>query len=173
MIEVNNVMTPSVLKHVRSVIMSNQFPWLYDGSTYKMEETVENRSNFNLVHVAKRDDMYVSEYAPLFEAVILAGIDKAEMPVNEIIRIRIASIFGQTTHVINPAHIDHPDPHQAGLIYLTTSDAPTYFYDNNGDIDFASKCKENKMILFDGMIKHSSSVPTNVGRRIVINFNYI
>jgi len=54
------------------------------------------------------------------------------------------------------------------------------YFDNNYDkilkrevsIKQKVECKENRFVMFDGYNYHSSTCPTNVNRRIVINFDF-
>jgi ectoine hydroxylase-related dioxygenase (phytanoyl-CoA dioxygenase family) len=62
--------------------------------------------------------------------------------------------------------------HTTALLYLNDTDGDTYFYKENGDIDFQVSPKANKVIIFDGDMVHSSSTPTQTQYRIALNFNF-
>ena len=71
----------------------------------------------------------------------------------------------------NKPHIDMKEKHKVILFYLNDSDGDTYFYDKDHNIIDSVSPKENRAVLFDGSILHSSSKPTKSARRIVLNIN--
>ena len=71
----------------------------------------------------------------------------------------------------NTPHTDMLTPHKVILFYLSKSDGKTYFYDKEHNIIDSILPKENSAILFDGLIRHSSSKPVEFARRIVLNIN--
>jgi ectoine hydroxylase-related dioxygenase (phytanoyl-CoA dioxygenase family) len=50
---------------------------------------------------------------------------------------------------------------------MSTTNGKTYFKDKD-PVD----CKENRIVIFDSKLYHSSSTSTDSNQRIVINFNY-
>ena len=93
---------------------------------------------------------------------------------------------------INDPHIDFDTPHKTGLFYVNDADGATILYDNkynvNSKLDGAQYLekvvgdklsisqeidpKANRLVIFDGLTYHSSSTPTTVPRRVVLNFNF-
>ena len=91
--------------------------------------------------------------------------------VKKLIRIRIGLITNFGTKIEHAPHIDWEFPHKTMLFYLTSNEnASTSFHlDKKLDVDIV----ENRSVLFDGLISHSSSSPTKENKRIVINYNFI
>lgn len=73
----------------------------------------------------------------------------------------------------NNIHTDAPSPHIVCLYYVNDSDGNTFLFDNDGKTVIESiQPKKNRIVLFDGRIKHCGSPPTK-SKRAVINFNLI
>lgn len=58
-------------------------------------------------------------------------------------------------------------PHAVGLLYMNTTNGPTVFEDGE-EID----CVENRLVIFDGLRRHTSSSCTDQKMRIALNTNY-
>jgi len=58
-------------------------------------------------------------------------------------------------------------PHAVGLFYLNTTDGPTVFEDGE-KID----CVANRLVIFDGLRRHTSSSCTDQKIRAALNLNY-
>ena len=71
----------------------------------------------------------------------------------------------------NNPHIDSQDPHVVVLYYVNDVDGDTFFFDEDMNITNRVSPKMGKAVMFDGFIRHSSSIPTT-GTRITVNFNY-
>ena len=56
---------------------------------------------------------------------------------------------------------------------MNDNDGDTYFYDKEHKIIDSVTPKENRAILFDGLILHSSSKPIKFARRIMLNINLV
>ena len=105
-------------------------------------------------------------------SLILKDLFELEKTYN-VVRLR----WGMTTtlnkiHKHNP-HIDMPIPHKVILFYLNDSDGDTNFYNKEHKIIDSVTPKENRAVLFDGSILHSSSKPIKFARRIVLNINLV
>ena len=61
----------------------------------------------------------------------------------------------------------------SGILAKGMGDNITYFYDKEHKIIDSVSPKENRAVLFDGSILHSSSKPIKFTRRIVLNINLI
>lgn len=63
--------------------------------------------------------------------------------------------------------MERVSPHVVGLLYLTTTNGPTVFEDGE-EID----CVANRLVLFDGTRKHTSTSCTDAKIRAALNLNY-
>ena len=158
-------------------------PWYFlENSAYSENKELIKHSplNFSFGHIVldieENTDAPVV-LSPLYDmtiimSLILKDLFELEKTYN-IIRLR----WGMTTtlnkiHKHDP-HTDFSIPHKVILFYLNDSDGDTYFYDNKNKIINSVTPKENRAILFDGLIPHSSSKPIETARRIVLNINLV
>ena len=87
------------------------------------------------------------------------------------LRVRVGKIQKVNSHLIHSKHVDFGFDHKTLLYYIGDSDGDTYFYNNDNIIKQVSP-KNNRAVLFDGNIYHSSSTPINNDFRVAININF-
>ena len=68
-------------------------------------------------------------------------------------------------------HTDLDFPHYVCLYYVNDSDGDTIFYDNNKEIIKKISPKKGRVVLFDGDIFHTASIPSK-NIRCVVNFDF-
>jgi len=176
----------SLLYHV---VTDMGTPWYFTGTTYgDDEEDVPEHYSFGN---SPDPDTTLGR---ILEATVMNLLDRAGIKINNLYRIRLGLIYpnGEKS-MVHEAHIDSPSRHEVGLFYLTDSNGPTYIYKNTRDekdryddshayyVEHVKdnlelwetfECKANRLVMFNGDHYHASSTPTDVGRRITLNFNY-
>jgi hypothetical protein len=193
---VDNILGENGFKMIRNVCMDQSIPWKWNGTTYGDNELLENgdedpkKFSFGF-QPSEHDPIY-----KIMETTILNMMDSAGYEINNIWRIRLGLIqpVGDMS-MLHEAHVDSPYAHNAGLLYITDSDGPTTLYNNkrtethvSPDYDefhhYITKVKDklsimdeitpkaNRLLLFNGDYYHASSTPTNVPRRVALNFNW-
>jgi hypothetical protein len=199
---IENALPRMVFNNVKYKINKTDFPWYFTKTAYDDNNLDENNpssipmTSWANVIFAPDDNEDMIKSSPwfyMFESIILTMLDKAQEPIEKIFRIRLGMITGQDSNYINPPHVDYPFPHKTALFYFNTTDGDTIFYnekyDINSDMDSMTyynqvlkknmsvneriPCEENKLIIFDGLTFHSSTTPTNVARRMVLNVNFL
>ena len=177
-VKIEKAFSPTLYSTVKNKIFDNTFPWYY--SDYTTEPTSKISSLHHMVMFNYESTSFISS---VIETCIINMLDENNLKFNRLIRIRIGMLLQKHELIFNKPHVDHEFPHNSGLIYLTTCNAPTKFYDNFYNVNFnvepqtfeTHACvdsQENTAVVFDGLRYHSSSFPTDVDRRITINFNY-
>ena len=198
---IENALPQMVFNNVKRKLSRTDFPWYFTKTAYDDSNLNENgpssipmTSWAHVIFSPDDNDEYTknSPWFNMFETLILTMFDKAREPIEKIYRIRLGLITGQDSNYINSAHVDYQFPHKNALFYFNTSDGDTIFYNEKYDIDsgldsmqyYLQKlnrdltvneritCEENKLIIFDGLTYHSSTTPTNVARRMVLNVNF-
>lgn len=172
-------------------ILSDGFPWFYTGTTLGQQTESSEKFNFSFFHNAYYYDDGYSSVGKKLEYAILDALQFMKIPVKKMLRIRLGLINITENTIIHTPHIDFPYEHNTGLLYLNDSDGDTLLYQERYDTNIDKKQydlkvrskqneiitnitpEENKLVLFDGLIYHSSSSPTLTDRRVVVNFNYI
>lgn len=177
-VKIQKAFSPTLYSTVKNKIFDNAFPWYY------LDHTTEPNSKISsLTHMVMNDYESTSFICPMLETCIINMLDENNLKFNRLIRIRIGMLLQKTELIFNTPHVDQQFPHNSGLIYLTTCNAPTKLYDNFYNINFNTEhqvfethscidSQENTAVVFDGLRYHSSSFPTDIDRRITINFNY-
>jgi hypothetical protein len=196
MIEINNVLPKNLFLKLKGFLYSDLCPWYYaDNSAYGSGPLTEDNKKY-LYHSSFAYAPFVngkpnSSQSPLFEACVLSALDKAQVEITNLIRIRVGLILGSPSPVVHGPHVDFQYPHKTALLYMTTCDGDTLIY--NEKIDFESKedifvqmekinnqftikdtikSEENKLVVFDGAHFHSSSNPSDTSSRIVLTINF-
>ena len=172
---IDNVLNDSLLILVKERIESTErMPWFFiENSAVEPTSTNSKLLNYSFYHAVLYDNEVISP--AVFDVTNTIGLISKDLfeleKTYNIFRLR----WGLTTtlnksHKHDP-HVDGSMPHKVILFYLNNSDGDTYFYDKKHNIIDSVTPKENRAVLFDGSILHSSSKPIKFARRIVLNIN--
>jgi hypothetical protein len=181
---IDNVLPQVEFDKFLNTISDINFPWFYSGTAYDTEEG--NTSFSNVPQEGTPFDDYV-------EKTVNRMLSSVNIPNATIQRKRFALIpkTGNQSFT-NEAHIDQGWSHMVGLLYFNDSDGDTILYNETKPLDHYENTldfynehikgnlsiqssitpKANRLLLFNGDYYHASSTPTNVGRRMVLNFNF-
>ena len=71
-------------------------------------------------------------------------------------------------------HMPHVDSFESGaesfIYYVNTTDAPTKFFNQSGDVVHTQESVAGCGVLFDSQTYHAGSSPTDTPYRVVLNF---
>lgn len=186
-----NILTPAVFKTVKQTVFGGEVPW-YATMTDYYNQLDPNKYSHSWAHMAVTDGKPVSILGDTLLMAALMAFDKVGIQPKEILRIRLGLHSISPQSYIGGPHVDWNFPHKVALLYLNNSDGDTRLYKERFDprsslnnyeyfqqtyggratVSDSSTPEENKMIWFDGLHYHSSSSPTTVAKRIVVNINY-
>jgi len=198
---IDNAVSPAIIALLERKILDYDFPWHYSPITYSFDKlNSTNPHPFNFTHYPITNSQPHNQIGEMLQPILLDLIDKLGHTVKEIIRVRIVLQPRTTGQYVNDPHIDMPDPHQVGILYLIDSDSPTVIYNEKYDFnldkskyeDFADASfsyfkenflgnetilhkvapRRNRLLGFNGEHYHASATPNDVDRRVIINFTY-
>jgi len=191
-IYIKEAFSATLYHQIKTILNHSEFPWFcIESSAYKNEDSdaYQTPSFVNQIYHNGIETHWIS---PRIETGFVTMLDKCGLKIKDLIRIRIGMMIGNplnSNFVVNAPHVDYEFPHYSALIYLTTCNAPTIFYDKHfetshkeelltgfkhNDVQIYKQIEsvENTAVIFNGLVYHSSSIPTNVKKRIVINFSF-
>lgn len=174
---IDNVLNDSLLISIKKRIESSEsMPWYFleNSATHDSSDLL----NYSFYHIVLDKENYNNEILSpnIFDISNTIGLilkDLFELEKDyDIFRLR----WGMTTtlnkvHNHDP-HTDMVSPHKVILFYLNDSDGDTYFYNKEHKVIDSVTPKENRAVLFNGSILHSSSKPVKFARRIILNINF-
>jgi hypothetical protein len=142
-------------------LTDTELPWYFNASA--VPETYVNEDEpFQFVHRLYRWFQPTSKYYGLMKPFLDI------IQPHGLIRIK-ANLTTRTENlVVNGYHIDHTFDHKVGIFYVNSNNGYTLF--ESGD---KVESVANRMLLFDGNLRHSGTNCTDQQRRVVINFNYL
>jgi hypothetical protein len=190
---IDDILPTYVFQNLQNKIINDTFPFYFSNKTVNKHEDIDNISkDFSFYHVVC-DSSYKSHIFPCLEVCLLSIFDKIHIEHNEIIRIRIGLITNIGEINVHKPHVDCDFPnYYTGLLYLNDSDGETFIYNevyddsygigsfdyiktilnNNLSVKEKIKPKQNRLLLMNGNVFHSSSNPISVSARYTINFNF-
>lgn len=188
---IKNAVGKNVFAKISDTVLDWQFPWYYGPTAYNFENK-NSLYNYSYSNLSLSDGTPHNSIGEILALTLYNVCDGIEWDIQKILRIRIGSIPVTPKTIIHTPHIDLEFPHKTALLYLNDSDGNTNFYNLKYDTsamiqshDYYLKNKKkmkieksitpekNKLVIFDGIQYHSSSSPTTVDRRIVVNYNFI
>lgn len=190
-IVLQNAIQSKMFEDLQQEILYDGFPWFYTGTTLGQKTDSNEKFNFSFFHNAYYHDDGYSSVGQKLEFAILDALTYMQIPIKKMLRIRLGLITVTENTKVHTPHVDFPYEHNTGLLYLNNSDGDTLLYQERYDTninktqydemvrnkqnEIITKItpEQNKLVLFDGLIYHSSSSPTLTDRRVVVNFNYI
>jgi hypothetical protein len=186
-----NAVGKSVFGKITDAVFDLQFPWYYGPTAYASEEK-KSLYDHSYSHLVLSDGKAYNQVGDMLAMTLYNLSDVIQQDIKTILRIRLGSIPVTPKPIIHTPHVDLEFSHKTALLYLNDSDGDTVFYDlkypfterlSTHDYYLKNKKKmkivetvkpeKNKFIWFDGFNYHSSTSPTKVDRRIVVNFNYV
>ena len=168
----------------RSLLREMGAAWfLLDDVAYPSNAVKTTRPG--IVHpLFEKNEGILSPLYNLMLPLIFESVTKINFKFEEIIRGRAFIQFPTKENYINHAHVDSNEQHLVCLYYVNDSNGETVIYNqtpadipNLPGIDSELMTvkqtvvpKKGRMVLFNGMLYHSSSTPT-INKRCVVNFN--
>jgi hypothetical protein len=140
---------------LKELICGNEFPWYFYNGVNLIGD-----GYCQFVHTFYENDKVLSGYFNL----MLPFLEKLKC--KTLVRIKTNLLTKTEKNVQHGYHIDF-DNTKTAIFYILTTNGKTYFKDKD-PVD----CKENRIVIFDSKLYHSSSTSTDSNQRIVINFNY-
>ena len=191
MIISDNILSPQVFNCLCNEIFSQSFPWYYVSTSY--DDNLNTIHDHSFYHMPISDGQLNSQVGQYCYMSLLMILDKLNVQINQVERARLGLLEPKSVgKYTNRPHIDKSEDHYVGLLYLNDSDGETIIYnekyDLSSEIDPTTfyettlqknltvrkkvECKANRFVMFNGLHYHSSTCPTNVDRRIALNFNF-
>ena len=203
MIQVYQNIIPTTLQnHIDKTINNDMFPWFFmdsirtqreysseyllDIPKWDKEKVVDS---FGLIHLAAINNEKNSPYYDMCRTVLYFLEEKANIEINDILRIRIRRTMrtpntDETTY--NTPHVDllHHEPFLTFVYYVEESDGETIFFDQvykrGAKASLGEKPKiiqriphiKGNGVLFDGFRYHAGNSPLKNVKRTVINFDF-
>ena len=160
MIEIyDNFLEENDFNLIKNIFFSEKINWFYSKNISADIKEKDFGHNF-LCHMIYQDNQTTSQYLQTIQPILEKLNPKA------LIRIKANMYLNQGKYITHRPHQDFPFEHKTALYYLNTNNGHTII----GEEKINSV--ENRIILFDGSIEHSSSNCTDANRRLNINFNY-
>lgn len=84
-------------------------------------------------------------------------------------RVKANLITRSHKKLIHGYHTDYdpPNKNKTAIMYFNTTNGATHFEDGS-KVD----CVDNRVVIFNSKLKHSSSTCTDQNQRVVLNINY-
>jgi len=150
---------------LKDIISATSFPWFYDPVTV-VEPTLNNTNKFQFVHWLvdkyKTNSAYSDKILKFFQFL-------PEFKTHKLQRCKLNLNFPYKERDMEFPHIDSDDLKTITyLYYVNQSDGPTKFYPDNAD-KIEIEGKMGRLVKFPSSLLHSSTLPYDYDRRIVLN----
>lgn len=172
----DNFLPKSFLKLLQNICLSTEVEWLFhqyatDTNYQKDKIDFEHDHYFAhplyFSHPQQPQQHTPSKHFQKFQPLLYFLEDKLKFSIAHLYRMNLTYITQRFENKTTLFHNDLNHPHYVGIFYLFSSDGPTIIEDQKVD------CVENRMVFFNGSMKHAAVTQTNLFHRInvVINVN--
>ena len=156
---IENFLDKKIHGEIKNTMLGIKFPWYYANKVTNYDPV----QDFVFNHIFWRDNEPVSNFFPTIIMPIIGNLK-----FNYLHRIKANAYTKKKKHITHGFHIDTFRPHIVALYSINT---------NNGFTEFENGKKiesiENRIVIFDGSIKHRSVTQTDEDLRVNINFDLI
>lgn len=152
---IDNFLPKEEFEHMQKVFMSAHFPYYFNTNVAD-----EYDKDFYFTHAVYDDNVVNSDY---YEAVrpLLIKLDTMFLR-----RVKVNCYTKSEKIIKHKAHKDYEVPHKGAILSLNTCNGGTYIGE-----EFI-KSVENRILLFDPSVLHSSTNCTDQQARFNININW-
>jgi len=167
----DNVLNNSESDKLLSLCVRDDFPWLLKKELILFPD-YQQYEHFQLYHSLydmNFDKKIRSIYYPTFVPIIQSFISLSKTTA----RLYRSKLNLLHNHYLsekgsNPVHVDLEIPHMSMIYYINDSDGDTVFYENDKEIQRVQPIK-NRLVVFEGPLRHCSNHPKNHEHRFVLN----
>ena len=157
---IDDYLPEDIFNEMQDLMLSAGIPWFFNDYI-----VTESPDLFQLVHTFTPDKPYVQLLNPLLK----------KLNPREVLRCK-ANLRPQTSQNIqSPYHLDQTNVHgtyksyKVAIYYINTNNGYTIFEHNKQKVQSIA----NRILLFDGTLKHAGCSCTDAKRRVVLNINYM
>ena len=156
---IDNFLPENDFIKLQSLILGEYFPWYYNDYVLTTPSNFTSL-NYQFIHLFYKDGIKSPLYLSVEPFI-------TKLKVKDLFRIKANLNLKTLNHEYGGYHFD---PYMKGKI------AVYYINNNNGWTQFKNGDRvnsiQNRMVIFDPKLEHSSVTCTDKKRRLVINFNY-
>jgi len=162
---IDNFLTKEEHQEIYKELSGNTgfFPWYY---TDWVNDEKDPKENFQFCHQFFHylPKIQISQHYYLVEPII------HKLKMTAIMKIKANLLLKTKKHVAFPYHTDFPWKHKwwTAIYYVNSNNGKTLFEKNKKNVT----SKENRLLIFDGRLKHTGTTPTDSKTRVAINFNF-
>jgi len=165
---IDNFLEDKHFKKIQEHFLSSTIPWYWLPQDVPLEDEQENLSKngfFN--HCIFNHWQFLAPYSKEI------GLLLTKLNIVAPIQIRANLNLRDVDSISSKWHIDYPDipNNKTAIFYLNNNNGKTIVDDNGKHTEVDSK--ENRMLIFDGDIKHKAKYQTDVHKRYLLNINYV
>ena len=163
---IDNFLSEYQFKQINNVILTDHFPWYWNGETLPSDDDYYNPNDYQFTHRI----FDLSDGGILSDYYSLCDIIQQRLGVRKLSRIKMNLLPRTFFHRKGGMHTD--------LWGLTSIQKTAIFYGNtnNGWTEFKKggkvKSVANRIVIFDSNTEHTGVTCTNEKRRVIVNFNY-
>ena len=155
-------LNPGDFEKVNKTLTSeSDFPWYYKNSVVYPNQCHE--THYQFVHLFYNDSAWQSVFGKNLSPCL------NQLKVFALIRIKANLLVKTEDHVEHGFHTDFVcgSPFKTAIFYVNTNNGYTLFEDGT-----KVKSEANRMVVFDGSLRHTGATCTDEKTRIVVNFNF-
>jgi hypothetical protein len=160
---IDNFLDKNIFLNIKNIMESSDFNWFLQKKVNKNHYENDLTSYFtHMFFIDHENEFNISKFFNL----IIPILTKINM--NKLIRIKGNLYLNKENKEIHKKHVDYEFNHGGAIYYVNTNDGLTIL---NEKIKINSI--ENRLLLFNPSIPHSSTATTDSKFRININFNFM
>ncbi len=157
---IDNYLPEDVFNEMQELMLSAGIPWFFNDYI-----VTDNKDLYQLIHTFTPDKPTVQLLNPL-----LKKLNPKEV-------LRCKANLRPKSHTLDqsPYHLDQTNVHgtyksyKVAIYYINTNNGYTIFEHNKQKVESIA----NRMLIFDGTLKHAGTTCTDQQRRVVLNINYM
>ena len=156
---IDNFLQEDDFLDLQSLLLGEYFPWYYNDYVLTTPSNFTSL-NYQFIHLFYKDGIKSPLYLSVEPFI-------TKLKVKDLFRIKANLNLKTLNHEYGGYHFDPYMKGKIGVYYVNDNNGWTQF--KNGDI---VNSIQNRMVIFDPRLEHSSVTCTDKKRRLVINFNY-
>jgi len=167
---IDDFLDSSQFELIYDSMMGNEFPWyFYSYVDYADDDYrfIDDPDNYQFAH--KFYDSTIGKESHSYLLPTLAPIIE-KIDCKKLLRVKSNLNTKTSKHIKRDFHIDSDitwNKHKTSILYINTNNGWTEFKDGS-----KVNCVSNRMVIFDGAMKHAGVTCTVEKRKVLINFNY-